>query len=338
MASLANIEMNRTWETNTAGKLAQQEFPYQRMHREPIHIAPPNVDGPNSMLSMHRTSFRETNEKPVPAHVGARYTVGTKNALGTHVNYKQVTIDELKVGRVDLGEGARTWTTNFTDAFRQPDLTHPTQGVKAPRSGKAPRMPFSEVERNFGSLDSTGTMPGKDGVTEGTSENRAAYANPGPQPKINPSLTLGYGNDIGSCVKYVQTPSMLADMTHYSLGNLKMNYVTTAMESTKHPPPRPPAGMRPAAAGQVPPVGPSEVEQGFRQQFNSQHFNIINGGTRLHGAMNADSMLAKRNAAAHDLPVGRKQHPNVNPADRGVSGMRQSYDIISGIDRARERW
>lgn len=54
--------------------------------------------------------------------------------------------------------------------------------------------------------------------------------------------------------------------------------------------------------------------------------------------MNADSMLAKRNAAAHELPVGRKQHPNVNPADRGVSGMRQAYDIISGLDRPRERW
>jgi hypothetical protein len=340
MASLANLEMNRTWSTSTAGRLAQQEFYNQRMHREPIHVAPPNVDGPDSMLSMHRTSFRESNEIPVPSHVGARYTVGTKNALGTHVNYKQVSIDELKVGRVDLGGTDRSWTTNFNDAFRRPNHEHPTQGTKAHRSGKAPRMPFSEVERRFGSLDSTGTMPGKDGVTEGTSENRAAYADPGVQPKINPHLTLGYSNDIGSCVNYQQTPTILADMTHYSLGSIKPNYVTTAMDSTK-PPPRMPAGQRSGArpaAGQVPPVGPSEVEQGFRQQFNSQHFNIINGGTRLHADMNADSFLAKANAAAHDHPVGRKQHPNVNPADRGVSGMRQAYDIISGIDRPRERW
>lgn len=273
MASLANLEMNRTWTTNTAGKLAQQEFYNQRMHREPVHIAPPNVDGPDRMRSMHRTSFKETNEIPIPSNVGARYTVGTKNALGTHVNYKQVSLDELRVGRVELGGTDRSWSTNFNDAFRQPDLQHPTQGLKAPRSGKAPRMPFSEVERRFGSLDSTGTMPGKEGVTEGTSENRAAYADPGRQPKIEPHLTLGYGNDIGSCVSYQQTPTILADMTHYSLGNIKTSYVTTAMDSTK-PPPRAAAGQRPGnqmpAAGQVPPVGPSEVEQGFRQQFNSQ--------------------------------------------------------------------
>lgn len=309
MASLANLEMNRTWETNTAGKLAQKEFPYQRMHREPIHIGPPNVDGPDRMLSAYRTSFRESGEIPVPANVGARYTVGSKNALGTHINYKQVNLDELKVGRVDIGDGSRSWGTNFSDAFRQPDLAHPTQGATAPRCGKAPRMPYSEVERRFGSLDSTGTMPGKDGVTEGTSENRAAYADPGRQSKISPILTLGYGNDIGSSVKYQQTPTLLADMTHYSLGNIKANYVTTAMDSTRVPPPLAERTTRPAA-GQVPPVGPSEVEQGFRQQFNSQHFNIINGGTRLHGDMNADSVLAKRNAVAHDHPVGRKQHPD----------------------------
>ena len=35
--------MNRTWQTSTAGQLAQAEFPYQRMHREPIHIGPPNM-------------------------------------------------------------------------------------------------------------------------------------------------------------------------------------------------------------------------------------------------------------------------------------------------------
>ena len=46
MASLANLEMNRTWQNSTAGKLAQKEYYAQRMIREPIHYAPTPAAGP----------------------------------------------------------------------------------------------------------------------------------------------------------------------------------------------------------------------------------------------------------------------------------------------------
>ena len=65
---------------------------------------------------------------------------------------------------------------------------------------------------------------------------------------------------------------------------------------------------------------------------------VITGGPRLHGALNSDAHLAAKNAAAHDNPVGRKQHPNVHPSERGVSGIRQSFDIITGVSRPPERW
>ena len=328
--------MNRTWQTNTAGKLAQVEFPYQRMHREPIHIGPPDMGVTDR--SVYRASFVERSEPPVQAHIGARYTLGTKNELGTHVHYHQVDIKDLKAGRVHLGsDDSRNWQSEFSQHFQKPDQTHSTKGSSAVRCGIAPRMPYSEVERFFGSLDSTGTMPGKDGKSEGTSENRHAYVDPGPAKKIDPIITLGFTNDIGSQVKYQPTAAILKDLTHFTLGNVPPAYVTTAQDAAKPPPPHTERDSRPPA-GQLAPVGPSEVEQGFRQQFNSRHYNIINGGPRLHGDRNADAWLHAKNSAAHDNPVGRKQHPVVDPAFRGVSGLRQSFDIITGVDRPKHMW
>ena len=331
----------RTWETSTAGKLAQSEFAFQRMHREP---APPlREPGPLTFNTAHKDSFRSTlgatNQMPPSAASTARYTVGTKNALGTHAKFKQVTRDELRVGQVHFGDDRQAggWETTFSSAFANPDQSHPTQGRGAPRGGIAPRMPFSEVERQFGSLDSTGTMPGENGVREGTSEQRAMYKDPGVQPLREANLTLGYGNDIGTATKYHKTKAMLADETHYSLGNEPRRYETTTMTATA--PPLPAAGRpRQHPAGMQPGIGPSEVEQGFKQSLNSRHFNIITGGPRLFGEQNTDATLYERNTQAFDKPVGRKQHPCVNPRDRGVTGLRQSYDIISGIDRPKERW
>ena len=337
--SLANLSMNKSWTTSTAGKLAQKEFFGQRMHREPIHVFPPAHDGPPRFESTHSASFPRSTEAPVPSHIGAKYTLGLKNELGTQVKYRQVDLSERQRGQVHLGAdgGARSWVSDFAASFSKPDLTHPTQGLGAPRQGKAPRMPYSELERNFGSLTSEGTLPGKDGKAEGTSEHRHAYPHPGRQPLPKPYLTLGYGNDIGSSVSYKTTPSKNADATHYSLGEVPMRYVSETMEATAKPTPYHERSKREPAGG-LAPSGPSEVEQGFRQQFNSQHYNIITGGERLHGALNSDAALARANANAHQRPVGRKQHPNVNPADRGPSGVRQSFDIISGIERPRERW
>ena len=140
------------------------------------------------------------------------------NELGTQVHYKQVNLKELRRGRVHLGDAdARQWQSEFAHHFAAPNLAHPTQGSSVPRGGKAPLMPYSEVERRFGSLDSEGTMPGKDGRTAGTSEQRDAYVDPGRQPAVQSVLTLGKMNDIGSSTRYTKTPAILKDMTHYKV-------------------------------------------------------------------------------------------------------------------------
>lgn len=274
-------ELNRSWTTSTGGKLAQSEYAFQRMHREPIHIGPPDMG--NTDRSVYRVSYPEQSERSLPANVGARYTVGTKNDLGTSVKYRQVDLNERQQGQVHLGDNdKRLWTSEFQQNFAAPNLGHATQGVGAPRGGKAPRMPFSEVERRFGSLDSAGTMPGKDGKTEGTSEHLHAYADPGRQPPMESMITLGMTNDIGSQVRFQKTPAILKDMTHYTLGNVPSSYISAAMDAADPPPPFSERSKR-LAAGQQPPVGPSEVEQGFRTKFTSRDFNIITGGPRLHG-------------------------------------------------------
>jgi len=356
--------LNPTWEHNAPGKLAQQEYAFQRMHRTPkaAYLGAPPL--PDQYATASTKSFPDRPEgMPPSATSTARYTVGTKNALGTHVNYKQVTLDQVKMSSVHLGEDSRPreerFATTFSSAFAKPNQSHATQGAGSMRGGMAPRLPFSEIERNFGSLTSEGTMPGADGKREGTSEQRAKYPNPGRQPLPNPTLTLGYANDIGTSVTFQPTPAILADMTHYSLGDEPRRYVTTAMSATA---PHAPPASRPHIdpAGQKAPPGPSEVEQGFKQTFTSRgsmlsapgkptapggypvsssaHFNILTNGPRLMGENNSDAMLFARNSAAHERPVGRKQHPTVNPADRGPSGMRETYDIITGADRPRERW
>jgi hypothetical protein len=83
------------------------------------------------------------------------------------------------------------------------------------------------------------------------------------------------------------------------------------------------------------------VERGFRQPHNSADCNIISNGPALgtsHRGGSTDAHLRQRNAAAFEQPVGLKQHPTNAPADRGPTGSRQSYDIITGRERPRERW
>ena len=104
-----------------------------------------------------------------------------------------------------------------------------------------------------------------------------------------------------------------------------------------HPPP-PAERIAVPSAGQLPPLGPSEVERGFRQNVNSRNYNIVSTGPRLNGKLNTEEALSLRNERAHAAPAGRAQHPEVNPLDRGPLGTRQSYDIITGCERPRERW
>jgi len=328
-----------TWEISTAGKLAMDEFAFQRMHRRPVPAVRPfaSTCGPEPFATTNSTMYSMSHHKEPPHVAVPSFTMGRKNDLGTSSNYRQINLDQLRIGQLHLGDQARTWETTSGATHAKPHQEHPLQGHGAPRSGLAPRMPFSEIDRRFGQLDSTGAMPGTYGERSLRSEAMTSYKNPGRQPREPPTLTLGTTNDIGSTTKYSKTPAILAGMTHYSLGNTERNYSTTAMESTKAPPPlHERLGKEPA--GRQPGVGPSEVEQRFMKNVNSQDYNIINGGTRLLGNRNTEALKAQAASEAFTRPVGRKQHPNVNPADRGVTGVRQSFDIITGADRPRERW
>jgi len=328
------------WTTTTAGKLAQKEFAFQRMHREPPPPLPPPPR--DSFVTEHGASFRAGMFPKQSTASQARYTVGTNNALGTHTTYRKVQLDEVRVNQVHFGDDAsqRGWESTFSSSFAKPDHSHRSQGAGTSRSGMAPRLPFSEVERNFGALTSEGTLPGTVGKREGTSEQRTAYRDPGAQPRNVPTLTLGFGNDISTSVSYQKTPALLADMTHYSLGSEPRRYETATMAATQRPVLN--SKDRLKAAGEMAPLGPSEVERGFKQQLNSRHYNIINNGERLHGELNSDAALYSKTTRVHDPngfhPIGRSQHPCVNPRDRGPTGLRQAYDIITGVDRPKERW
>ena len=211
-----------TWETSTAGHMAMQEFAFQRMHRRPVPAPAPfaSLCGNEPYATMNSTMYSASHHKEPPRVRVPSFTIGRKNDLGTSSHFRSgVTLDQLRLGQLHLGNEARTWETTSGRTHAMPQHDHPLQGASAPRSGLAPRMPFAEIDRRFGQLDSTGSMPGTYGERSLRSETMAQFPNPGPQPPVNPTLTLGTTNDIGSSTKYRKTPAMLADMTHYSLGN-----------------------------------------------------------------------------------------------------------------------
>jgi len=127
--------------------------------------------------------------------------------------------------------------------------------------------------------------------------------------------------------------------TNYELGTDTLLHTTAARDAARAPPPNA-WKLAPSAAGQKVGVGPSEVERGFRQPHNSADYNIVSNGPSLGASSggSSDAHLRSRNAGAFERPVGRSQCPDNNPRDRGPTGARQSYDIISGLDRPRERW
>ena len=227
-------ELYRTWTTSTAGKLAQQEFPYQRMHREPA--PPPKPAEKTSYVTVHKDHYREGVFPMESTTSQARYTIGTKNALGTCTTYRQVKLDEARCNQVHLGNDAsRSFQSTFSASFPRPDLSSQTQGLKAPRCGMAPRLAFSEVERNFGSLTSEGTMPGTVGQRELSSETQTRFSHPGRQPQRERIITLGYSNDIGTQVSSKQTDARLAESTHYTLGDEPRTYLSETMSATAKP-------------------------------------------------------------------------------------------------------
>ncbi|KAL1496829.1 hypothetical protein AB1Y20_014415 [Prymnesium parvum] len=321
-----------TWQTSAAAQMAMDEFSFQRMHRRPVAEPTPFAELCGERYTTTHGAEYSSHKDP-PRVAQPSFTLGQQNDLGTASRYYRVGIDQLRLSRLPLGEHARAWETTSASAHSAARLLPPS----VPRAGPAPRLPFSEVGRRFGELDSTGAMPGASGERSLQSEAMAQFtAKPRP-PREQPMLTLGTTNDIGSTTRFRKTPALLAGKTHYSLGEQPSNFVTSTMIATQPPPPlRERLGQE--AAGVQPKAGPSEVEQRFVKNFNSQDYNIIHGGTRLLGDRNTEATRAQRASEAFVKPFGRKQHPNVNPADRGVSGTRQSFDIITGAERPRERW
>uniref|UniRef100_A0A7S4FC13 Uncharacterized protein n=1 Tax=Chrysotila carterae TaxID=13221 RepID=A0A7S4FC13_CHRCT len=320
-------------ELNSMAKLVVAEYPYQRMHK---HSAPPakQLDLSDNYRTTNQRSFAAPRQhdaiKPV-------FTMGSKNDIGTKNLYQRLTLDEMRSQRLQTA-GSPTAPTKSTaqQAYVQPNQAHQSQGRAAPRSGVAPRMPYSEVSRGFGSLDSTGTMPGGKGEFKSTSETRRAYPAHTFQRIPAQQITIGKQNDIGSHTSYSCVPSKDMHTTNYSLGTYTgKRFVSTEME--RRAPPNATHSAAPAA-GQKAPPGPSEVDRGFRQPSNSSDYNIISNGPRLNGERNRESALDKRSANAFAVPCGRKQNPDVKPTDRGPIGSRQAYDIITGADRPKSRW
>ena len=203
----------------------------------------------------------------------------------------------------------------------RPDLNDRFQGRAAVPSGLAPREPYSEVERRFAAVDSTGTMPGHDSLSSPASphvqtEQQRRFVDPGPQPRREPeSITLRYMNEIGSRTTPTAVPASQLNATHYELGtSTEGRFVTSS--GAAHA--RKPLVACAAAAGVVPAQGPSEVERSFFTTSNSRDYNIVSNGERLSGPRNVEAARHARSSC------GRKQHPAVDPALRGPTGMRQA--------------
>lgn len=313
-------------------ELAKAEFPYQRMHREEVpRHKPPVVD--DQYLTVHKRSF--TDRGPQPRQV-PHFTVGQKNALGTSRVYSKISLDELRLGQIAgqlTADGKTSWGTTYGSAFGLPNQNDRFQGRNAPRGGIAPRMPYSEVERNFGSLDSTGTMPGADGGRFSTrSEYQQNFAEPGAAARVRrePEFTLRFSNDIGSDTKASKVPPTMLNATHFDFGTYAgKRYQTSTQDAHGVAPVLDPTQD---AAGREPPLGPSAVERGFREPISSKDYNIVTTGHRLGGPLNTEAAHAARTA------FGKQQFPSVDPAMRGPTGTRQAFDIITGVERPRERW
>jgi len=313
--------------------LARAEFYNQRTHRTPVPpYVPAVVQGPFDTCQAQ--SYRPRPPQKVPA---PEFTFGLKNAIGTKNVYKTVSLDVLRQGQLSLSgaeSGVRaSWVTTAGRAYVRPDLGDRFQGSAAVRGGTASRMPYSEIERRFAAVDSTGVMPGDSshGASHLRTEQQRRFVNPGPQPLREPEFKLRYLNDIGSGTTVTAVPATMLNATHYELGTSTENRFVTS-SSAAHG--RKPLVTRGAVAGVVPPNNASEVERSFFIPMSSHagNYSIISTGERLSGARNVEAMREARTSCGH------KQHPSVDPAIRGPTGTRQAYDIVSGLDRPKERW
>ena len=219
--------------------MAMIEFTNQRMHRRPAPALKP-FSHPTMNPNPYETTSGATYKVSAPGpRVVPQFTIGQKNDLATANHFRKVDMNTFRLTNIDFGSQPRAnWQTTAGSDFNRPDQMDALKGSSAPRSGIAPRMPYSEVERRFNSLDSAGTMPGTVGKPSFVSETMVRYGDPGREGRANarpePMLTLGTMNDIGSTSKYRSTPAMLADrVPHFELGKHQAAYRTAAMVSTQ---------------------------------------------------------------------------------------------------------
>ena len=325
--------------------LSKAEFYNQKMHREEVSLDKP-YEIKNPYGTVHKTDFLA---HPGHKRDAPRFTVGRKNVLGTSKINSTVSLDQLRLGQIQLvdPDAKGTYGTTYQTHFSKPDLTDRFQGVSAPRGGIAPRMPYSEVERQFGSLDSTGTLPGErafGGKFDTRSEYQSHFGHPGVQPKQQPEFTLRWSNELGTGTTATRVPPTMLNATHFDFGKYDGPlYDTTTASHFPRPsfpdPNAPVAGVETNHG-----VGPSAVERGFREPIDSRDYNIVTTRERLGGAHNnTEAFMAARVSAGRALQpgmltVGLKQEPSVDPRARGPTGRRQSYDIITGVERPAERW
>ena len=318
---------------STYAHLSKAEFPYTRMHREEVPLDKPSaIKGP----------YESVNKGEYPPHPKQvvdepLFTLGCKNALGTSEIKSRVTLSQLRAGQVKLAgpDTENSWSTTSGSQFIQPDMNDPLQGRSAPRLGQPARMPYSEVDRNFGQIDSTGTLPGGRGFGgkfNTRSEHQSNFGAPGVQPRQQPEFTLRCSNDLGTGSVPTVVSSTMLNSTHFEFGTYDGPLYDTSTASKFSRPgipnPRPKAGV-----GSNHDLGPAVVERGFRENTNSADYNLITNRQRLGGEHNNTEAFKSSRAT-----IGHRQFPTVDPRVRGPTGGRQAYDIITGVDRPKEQW
>ena len=304
-----------------------------------LHRAEVQVDKPFTIKDPYGTVHkREYPHHPRQPRDVPMFTVGRKNALGTSQTKSRVTLNQLRLGQIELvGPDAKgSWSTTYGSQYPPPDMDDRLRGRSAARQGVAARMPYSEVERNFGSLDSTGTLPGErafGGKFDTRSEQQSHFGPPGVQPKRKPEFTLQWSNDLGTGTVATKVPPSMLNATHFDFGTYDGPLYDTSTASQFHPPGIPDPKVPRAGVGTNHGLGPSAVERGFRENINSETCNLITNRERLGGEhYNTEAFKAARTT------FGQHQQPSVDPRLRGPTGRRMSYDLVTGVDRPKEQW
>ena len=305
------------------------------LHREEVPVdKPPVLKGPYE--TVHKREYPQYPRQPVDEPM---FTIGHKNALGTSTTKSRVTLNQLRLGQIELvpAGSKSSWSTTYGSQYPPPDMDDRFRGRSAPRQGVAARMPYSEVERNFGSLDSTGTLPGErafGGKFDTRSEQQSHFKPPGVQPKRQPEFTLKWSNDLGTGTKATKVPPTMLNATHFDFGTYDGPlYDTSSASVFRRPNWEATTNLAKAGVGTNHGLGPSAVNRGFRENINSETCNLITNRERLGGEhYNTEAFKAARTT------FGQNQQPAVDPRLRGATGRRQSYDLVTGVERPKEQW